>query len=93
LIVIGKPEFSVGMKLAGVKKSFVVSSRQEVRKIMASIPEKEIVVVNDSVLEMEPRLEELENLVTIPDDPSRMGSLQDLKKTVKSAIGFEIKVD
>ena len=81
------------MRLAGMKDSFVVETKEKAKELFESIPKEELVVANTSVVELLPELEEHENLVTIPDEPEAFGSISDLKNIVKSAIGFELKLD
>lgn len=81
------------MRLAGLKNSFVVESRKTGQDVLQSIPKNELVVANASVIELVPELNELENLVVIPDEPRAFGSVSDLKNIVKSAIGFELKLE
>jgi len=93
MIVLGNPSLVLGLRLAGIKDAFVVRTREEARSIVKQLPKKEIVVANASVLKLAPELEEFENLVTFPDEPSEFGSVKDLKNIIKAAIGFEIKME
>jgi len=81
------------MRLAGLKNCFVVSNREEAEEIVKNIQKKELIVANTGVVEMLPELLEMDNLVTLPDDPKQFGSVDDLKSIVKSAIGFEPKLE
>ncbi|MCD4740700.1 hypothetical protein K8R43_05960 [archaeon] len=93
MIILGNPSFATGMKLAGVKQSYVVQDKETAAKIFPEIPKQELVVANTSVVDLFSPLEELENLVTIPDDPEAFNSVDDLKNIVKTAIGFDIKLE
>jgi vacuolar-type H+-ATPase subunit F/Vma7 len=89
----GNSSFATGMRLAGMRDSFVVETKERAKELLDKIPEEELVVANTSVVQLLPALEERENLVTIPDEPEAFGSVSDLKNIVKSAIGFELKLE
>lgn len=93
MIVLGNASFATGMKLAGIKDSFVVEDRDRAGEVLKKIPPDEtLIVVNASVLKLAPELHErMKSLVIIPDNPEELVSVADLKDIVKSAIGFEIK--
>ena len=91
MIVLGNREFALGMRLAGIRQSHVVEDGTKAEELFSSIPKKEVVVANASVVGIMPELSELENLIVIPDEAEQFGSVEDLKKVVKSAIGFEIR--
>lgn len=93
MIILGNSSFATGMRLAGIKDSFVVEDAQRARELLEKIPKNELVVANASVAALAPELLELENVVTIPDEPEQFSSVSDLKSIVKSAIGFELKLE
>ena len=92
MIILGNSDFAIGMRLAGIKESFVVEDREKGKHLVKRIPPNEIVVANTSVVKLLPELHEFKNLVTIPDKPEEFSSVEDLKYIVKSAIGFECEV-
>lgn len=93
MIILGNSSFATGMKLAGIKDSFVIETKEQAKELFETLPKDELVVANTSVIELLPKLRELENLVTIPDEPEQFGSVSDLRNIVKSAIGFDLKLE
>lgn len=93
MIILGNSSFATGMRLAGIKESFVVENRETAGELLKNITKDELIVVNTSILELYPELKEFNNVVTIPDEPEEFGSIKDLTDIVKSAVGFEPKLE
>jgi len=91
LIVIGNRKFEIGMKLAGIKRSFFMEDRKKILEIVKNNP-KELIVTNVSIAEKVPELKEFKNVVIMPDDAKSFGSIDDLKELIKSVVGIEIEV-
>ncbi|RLG70273.1 MAG: hypothetical protein DRO04_02110 [Candidatus Iainarchaeum archaeon] len=91
LIVIGNRKFAIGMKLAGIKRSFFMEDRKKILEIVKNNP-KELIVTNVSIAEKVPELKEFKNVVIMPDDAKSFGSIDDLKELIKSVVGIEIEV-
>mgnify|MGYP006291792757 CR=1 FL=1 len=92
MIIMGNPRFAAGMKLAGVKDSFVIRDREEGIKKVETMDLREFILANVSVIEMLPELEEFPNLVSIPDNVEELSSTSDLKRIIKSAVGMDIEL-
>ena len=92
MIVLGNPEFAMGMKLAGLKDSFVIRKKEDALKILEGIDKKEFIIANFSVIQIIPELEEFDNVVSVPDNAKDFSSTQDLSGIIKSAIGIELDV-
>ncbi|MAG07905.1 hypothetical protein CMO89_00360 [Candidatus Woesearchaeota archaeon] len=92
MIVLGNPDFAAAMRLVGVEDSFVVRSREDVDKVIGKIGKDEFILVNPSVLELYPDLNEFRNLVSIPDDPDELKTTQDLNDIIKNAVGIELNI-
>ena len=91
MIVLGNSEFAVGMKLAGVVNSFVVKSREQGLEALRKIERHDFVIANASIIKLLPELEELENVVSVPDSAQDFGNIDDLKEMIRSVIGFELE--
>jgi vacuolar-type H+-ATPase subunit F/Vma7 len=93
MIVLGNPEFAIGMKLAGIKNSHIVRKREDVLRVLQSLNKKEFILANVSVIELIPELEEeFVNVVSVPDDAKEFLSTDDLKGVIKSAVGMELNI-
>lgn len=92
MIVIGNPEFSIGMKLAGIKDSFSVRNREQGLSIIKNMDKNEFVMANVSIVKMLPELNEFRNIVTIPDNVEELKSTKDLNNIIKSAVGIELNI-
>lgn len=92
MIVLGNPEFAVGMMLAGVKESFIIRKREEALQILKNIDRKEFIIVNVSILKIVPELSEFRNVITFPDNADDFSSTDDLSQIIKSAVGIDIKI-
>jgi len=92
MIVLGNPEFAIGMKLAGVKDSHIIRKREEALELLRNLDKKEFILANVSVINMVPEFEEFKNTISIPDDAKEFLSTDDLKSIIKSAVGIELNV-
>ena len=91
MIVLGNSEFAVGMKFAGVVKSFTIKNKEEGLEILRKTNLDEFIITNVSVMEMLPELEDFENVVSVPDSAADFGNIDDLQKLIKSVIGIELE--
>ena len=91
MIVLGNSEFAVGMKFAGVVKSFTIKNKEEGLEILRKTSQDEFIITNVSVMEMLPELEDFENVVSVPDSAADFGNIDDLQKLIKSVIGIELE--
>jgi len=91
--VLGNSEFATGMRLAGIKESYVVKTRDQGLEIIKNIPKDEFIIVNISIAKMLPELEEeYKNAVTLPDDPKAFSTTDDLKNIIRSAVGIDLDI-
>lgn len=92
MIVLGNPEFAIGMKLAGIKNSHIIRKREEALILLREIDKKEFILANVSIIKLVPELEEFRNTVSIPDDAKEFLTTDDLKNVIKSAVGIELNI-
>jgi len=92
MIVLGNEEFATGMLLAGVKKSYVFKGREQTVEILKDLQKKEFIIANASIIEKVPELEHFDNVVSIPDEASDFGKIDDLQHIIKSVVGIELEV-
>ncbi len=92
MIVLGNPEFAIGMKLAGIKESHIIRKREEALELLRKTDKKEFILANVSVIELVPELNEFKNVVSIPDDAKEFSTTDDLKNIIKSAVGIELNI-
>lgn len=92
MIILGNPRFATAMQLAGISNSHRVVTREQGLQILKGISKEEPIIANTSVVEKIPELKEFKNVVTVPDSAKEFGSIEDLKDTVKSAVGIDIEV-
>jgi len=92
MIVLATEEFALGMKLAGVKQSHAVRTREQGLNLLRGIDKDEFIIANSSIAEMIPELKEMANVVTVPDSAEGFGSIDDLKDIIKSVVGIELEV-
>jgi vacuolar-type H+-ATPase subunit F/Vma7 len=92
MIVLGNPEFAVGMKLAGIKDSYVIRKKEEALTLLRKIDSKEFILANFSIIKLVPELEEFKNVVSVPDDAKEFLKTDDLKGIIKSAVGIELNI-
>lgn len=92
MIVLGNAEFATGMKIAGLRESYIIRSREDALKILEKIDKKEFILANVSVIRMVPELEEFKNVISIPDNAKEFSTTEDLKGIIKSAVGIELNI-
>ena len=92
MIVLGNPTFATGMKLAGIKDSYIIRKREEALELLRKTDKKEFILANISVIERVPELGEFKNVVSIPDDAKEFSTTDDLKEIIKSAVGIELNI-
>ena len=92
MIVLGNPEFAIGMKLLGIKDCFVVRSREEALNIIKKIDKEELILANTSVLNIVPEIREFKNVVSMPDNAEEFKTTKDLNDIIKSAVGIELNI-
>ncbi len=92
MIILGNPEFAVGMRLAGVKNSYVIRNREEALEILKRIDKNDFIIANLSVIELVPELMEFRNVVSVPDNVREFFKTDDLTDIIKSAVGIELNV-
>jgi vacuolar-type H+-ATPase subunit F/Vma7 len=92
MIVLGNRDFSTGMLLAGVKKSFIFENRTQIVEILKNLSKDEFIIANASVIEAVPELEQFSNVVSIPDKVEDFGKIDDLQHIIKSVVGIELEV-
>ena len=92
MIVLGNSDFGTGFKLAGIKDSYVVKSKEEALEILRKVDKKEFIIANVSVINLVPELNEFKNVVSMPDDAKQFSTTDDLKEIIKSAVGIELNI-
>ncbi len=92
MIVLGNPEFATGMKLAGIKDSYIIRKREEALELLRKTDKKEFILANFSVIKIVPELEEFRNVISIPDEAKEFSNTDDLKDIIKSAVGIELNI-
>lgn len=93
MIILGNPEFALGMRLAGLRDSHIIRSMEDVARATEDLPGDEFIVVNHRILEMMPELtDKFRNLVTVPDNVMEFTTTEDLKDIIKSAVGVELQI-
>ncbi len=92
MIILANPDFATGMKLAGIKDSYIIRKREDALKILEKTPKDEFIIANVSVIRLVPELEEFRNVVSLPDNVQEFETTDDLKEIIKSAVGIEINI-
>ena len=92
MIVLGNPEFAIGMKLVGIKNSFLIRSREEALEVIKKIDKEEFILANVSVINLVPEIAEFKNIVSSPDNADEFRSTKDLNEIIKSAVGIELNI-
>ena len=92
MLVLGNAEFATGMKLAGLKESYTVRSKEDALQILKNVAKDEFIIANFSILKMVPELEEFGNVVTVPDDVNEFSKTDDLKDIIRLAVGIELNI-
>lgn len=92
MIVFGNNEFATGMKLVGIKDSFVVRKKEDVLDRLKGVDKNEFILANVSVIDLVPELKEFPFMISIPDNAADFSRTDDLKDIIRTAIGFEIEI-
>jgi vacuolar-type H+-ATPase subunit F/Vma7 len=92
MIVLGNPDFATAMRLAGIKESYIIKTREDALQALKGVDKKSFIMANAKVMELVPELKEFVNVVSIPDDAKDFSSTDDLKDIIKNAVGMELKV-
>ncbi|MBU0628240.1 MAG: hypothetical protein KKC75_03555 [Nanoarchaeota archaeon] len=92
MIVLGNADFAVGMKLAGIRDSYIIKNRDDALEILRKSDKKEFILANFSIIRMVPELSEFKNVVSIPDDAKEFLKSDDLQGIIKSAVGIEVNI-
>ena len=92
MIVLGNAEFATGLKLAGVKDSFIIRKREEALELLRKVDKKHFILANVSVIKLVPELEEFDNVVSVPDDAKEFLKVYDLKNIIRSAVGIDLNI-
>ena len=92
MIVLGNPEFAIGMKLAGIKESHIIRKKEDALEVLRKVSKKEFILANVSIIELVAELSEFKNVVSIPDDAKEFSTTDDLKEIIKSAVGIELNI-
>jgi vacuolar-type H+-ATPase subunit F/Vma7 len=93
MIFLGNHDFAVGMKLAGIKESYEIKNRDDIKKAVSGIQESEIIIANYSIAKLFPELKNYANLIVIPDSAKEFAGTDDLGELVKSVVGIELEVE
>jgi vacuolar-type H+-ATPase subunit F/Vma7 len=92
MIVLATEEFAMGLRLAGVKDSYTVTSALQVKEILKDVPQNKFIIATQSIVTMAPFLEEYQNLITFPDTSHDFSNIDDLKTITRIAIGSEVDI-
>ena len=92
MIIFGTPEFATGMKLAGIKNSYIIRKREDALSIIKNLDKKEFIIANVSVISILPELDDFENVISLPDDADDFESTADLKSIIMSAVGVDLDI-
>ena len=92
MIVLGVQRFALGMRFAGIKESYAVESREQALQLLKDVSADELIIANQSVVDMVPELLNYKNITVIPDSAEELSGMQDLKQIIKSVAGVELEV-
>lgn len=92
MIVLANEEFATGLRLAGIKKSYHITSRKQADDILKLVNKKELIIATQKVTEIIPELNEFPNIITFPDTVKDFSNIDDLKRITKIAIGSEVEI-
>jgi len=92
MIVLGNREFVTGMRLCGVLKSFVIEDASQVIEALKDISSTDMILANTFVVELYPKINKFDNLVTIPDSLTSFDSVDDLKEIINTAVGQDLDI-
>jgi vacuolar-type H+-ATPase subunit F/Vma7 len=92
MIVLANEEFATGLRLAGVKKSYHVTDKEQAKEILSNAEKHELIIITQKILSIYPEIEEFPKLVTFPEELQDFSKIDDLKKITKIAIGAEVSI-
>jgi len=92
MIVLANEELATGLRLAGVKNSHIIMERTQIEELLKGIKKDEFIIATEKVIGFYPKLEEYPNIIIFPDKLKDFSKIDDLKKTIKSAIGSEVEI-
>ena len=92
MIVLATEEFAVGLRLAGVKNSHIINTKEQAEKILKTTDVKELIISTQKVVELAPVLNEYPNLVVFPDTVYDFSNIGDLKIMAKKVVGAEVDI-
>ena len=92
MIVIANEELALGLRIAGIKDSFCVRTKEDAENILKTIDPDEFMIVTNKIIEMIPKLKDYPNLISFPDKLSDFSNISDLKYITKIAIGSEVEL-
>ena len=92
MILLAHDTLALGMKLAGVEKSYTVTTKEELENILSSVPRDEFIIATRSIAELSSQIEDFPNTVVFPDSFEDLSKIDDLRKLTRSAIGSDIEL-
>jgi vacuolar-type H+-ATPase subunit F/Vma7 len=92
MIVIANEEFATGLRLAGVKNSHIIRTKQQAEDILKDTAKDEFIIATQKVTEMSSKFGEYPNVIIFPDTLKDFSKIDDLKTTIKTAIGSEVEI-
>jgi vacuolar-type H+-ATPase subunit F/Vma7 len=92
MIVLANDEFALGLKIAGIKKSYSISSKEKAMEILKQTDKNEFIIITESVSKLIPEIEEYPNHIIFPDTVENFQDTKDLKEIIKKALGSELQI-
>lgn len=92
MIVLGTYEFAMGMKLAGIRDSFVIKNKEDFNKIVQKVNNAKLIIANQKIKEIVPELNKFKNIVFLPDNKKELLENKDLQELTKSTVGIDLKI-
>jgi vacuolar-type H+-ATPase subunit F/Vma7 len=96
MIVFANEEFATGLRLAGVKNSYSISTKAQLESIMKELNLEsnlnEFIIATQKVFDNNPVLARFQNIIVFPDTLSDFSKIDDLKKITRAAIGSDIDI-
>lgn len=92
MIVLATEEFATGLRLAGVRESYIITHRQQAEEILKTINAREFIIATQKIMDLAPQLEEYPNVVVFPDSSFNFANVDDLKNIARKAIGSEVDI-
>lgn len=92
MILLAHDTLALGMKLAGVEKSYTITTKEELETVLASVPRDEFIIATKSIAELSAQLEDFLNTVVFPDSFDDLSKIDDLRKLTRAAIGSDLEL-